>query len=115
MAMHVLPTIARPTNPEGVIAVLRASMERALSTSAPANDIGHVAPDLSKSTSRAVDTARLHLRPGNPGAYARTIASEHRAANTRQQRAIEAVIASDGQERLFVRHLANGCLLAKEC
>ena len=69
---------------------------------------------LSKGIKRAVDMARLHLRTGNPEAYARSLAGEHRAANTRQQRAIEAVIASDSQERLFVRHPANGCLLARE-
>jgi len=70
---------------------------------------------LSRSTARAVDMARLHLRTGNPGAYARSLAGEHRAQTERQQRAIEMVIVSDGQERLFVRHPANGCLLAKEC
>jgi hypothetical protein len=69
---------------------------------------------LNKSTARAVDMARLHLRGGNPGAYARALAGEHRAASTRQQRAIEAVIAADGRERLFIRHPANGCLLARE-
>ena len=69
---------------------------------------------LPKTTARAVDMARLHLRTGNPGAYARALSGEHRAANRRQQHAIEAVIASDGQERLFVRHPANGCLLAME-
>ena len=49
---------------------------------------------LSKTTARAVDMARLHLRGGNPGAYARALAGEHRAPNARQQRAIEAVIAT---------------------
>ena len=72
------------------------------------------APALTKINERAVDMARLNLRTGNPGAYARALAGEHRAANMRQQQAIEAVIASDGQERLFVRHPANGCLLAME-
>lgn len=69
---------------------------------------------LNKTTARAVDMARLHLRDRNPGAYARALAGEHRSTNKRQQTAIEAVIASDGLERLFVRHPANGCLLAKE-
>ena len=69
---------------------------------------------ISKPTARAVEIARVHLRTGNPGAYARSLAGEHRAANVRQQRAIEAVIACDGQERLFTRHTANGCLLAAE-
>ena len=69
---------------------------------------------LTKTTTHAVEMARLHLRNGNPGGYARTLAGEHRATSTRQQTAIEAVIASDGLERLFVRHVANGCLLAKE-
>ena len=70
---------------------------------------------MSISVAKAVDLARLHLRTGNPGAYARSLAGEHRAQSSRQQRAIEMVITSDGQERLFVRHPANGCLLAKEC
>lgn len=69
---------------------------------------------LSKTTARAVDMARLHLRAGNPNAYARSLAGEHRATNGRQQRAIEAVIAADACERLFTRHPANGCLLARE-
>ena len=69
---------------------------------------------LSKRVARAVDMARLHLRTGNPGAYARSLAGEHRASNTRQQRAIEAVIAADACERLFTRHPGNGCLLARE-
>lgn len=69
---------------------------------------------LNKSTARAVDMARLHLRTGNAGAYARSLAGEHRATNQRQQRAIEAVIASDACERLFTRHPANGCLMARE-
>lgn len=76
--------------------------------------IARVTTSLNIITARAVDMARLHLRTGNLGAYARVPAGEHRAANTRQQQAIEAVIASDGQERLFVRHSANGCLLATE-
>lgn len=69
---------------------------------------------LSKSTARAVDIARLHLRGGNPSAYARALAGEHRASNKRQQSAIEAVIAADACERLFTRHPGNGCLLARE-
>lgn len=71
-------------------------------------------PSLTKMTTRAVDMARLHLRGGNSGAYARGLAGEHRASNTRQQRAIEAVIASDGCEHLFSKHPANGCLMARE-
>jgi hypothetical protein len=69
---------------------------------------------LSKTTARAVEMARLHLRYGNPGGYARSLAGEHRATNPRQQRAIEAVIAADACEHLFTRHPANGCLLARE-
>ncbi len=69
---------------------------------------------LNKITARAVDMARLHLRGGNPSAYARALAGEHRATNARQQRAIEAVIAADAMERMFTRHPANGCLMAQE-
>lgn len=69
---------------------------------------------LNKITARAVDTARLHLRLGNPDAYARAVAGEHRASNERQQAAIEAVIAADGMSRLLTRHPANGCLFAAE-
>lgn len=72
------------------------------------------ANSMSVSTTRAVEMARLHLRTGNPGAYARALAGEHRASSPRQQRAIEAVIAADACERLFKRHGGNGCLLAQE-
>ena len=92
MAMNTLPVPVRPANP--AIAVGSSG--------------------LSKTTARSVDMARLHLRDRNPGAYARALAGEHRAANTRQQCAIEAVIASDACERLFTRHPANGCLMARE-
>jgi hypothetical protein len=92
MAMNTLPVPVRPANPA----------------------IASSSPGLSKTTARAVDLARLHLRDRNPGAYARALADEHRAGNTRQQRAIEAVIASDACERLFTRHPANGCLMARE-
>lgn len=82
--------------------------------STPVSAAKGAAPSLSRPIARAVDTARLHLRAGNPGAYARALSAEHRAANSRQQRAIEAVIASDGQDRLFARHSTNGCLLSRE-
>jgi len=70
---------------------------------------------LTKSCQQGVDNAQLHLRHGNHGGYARSLAGLHRSSSERQQRTIETVIASDGQERLFFRHPANGCLLAKEC
>lgn len=92
MATNTLPAPVRPANPA----------------------IAAGSSGLSKTTARAVEMARLHLRDRNPGAYARALAGEHRSTNKRQQTAIEAVIASDGLERLFVRHPANGCLLAKE-
>jgi hypothetical protein len=69
---------------------------------------------LSKTTARLVETARLHLQHGNPGAYARSLAGEHRAQDVRQQHAIEAVIAADATTHLFTRHATNGCLLARE-
>jgi len=69
---------------------------------------------LANTTTRAVEAARLHLRYGNPGGYARSLAGEHRATNPRQQRAIEAVISADACERLFTRHPGNGCLMAQE-
>lgn len=93
------------------LAALRSSVTRALSPATPANDD---LPTMSKSTARAVDTARQHLRGGNPGAYARGLSGEHRAVNARQQRAIEAVIAADATGHLFTRHAGNGCLLARE-
>jgi hypothetical protein len=69
---------------------------------------------LSRSTFRAVENARLHLRYGNPGAYARSLAGEHRSQTERQQRAIEAVIAPAATAHLFTRHPGNGCLMARE-
>jgi len=92
MATNTLPVPLRPANP-----------------AIAAGSCG-----LSKTTARAVDMARLHIRGRNPGAYARALAGEHRATNKRQQRAIEAVIASDACERLFTRHPSNGCLMARE-
>ena len=71
-------------------------------------------PKMSISVARAIDNARLHLRTGNPGAYARSLAGEHRAQTERQQRAIEAVIAADATGYLFTRHAINGWLLARE-
>jgi hypothetical protein len=68
----------------------------------------------SKSTTRAIEIARLHLRHGNPGGYARCLSAEHRAQSARQQRAIEAVIAADATSYLFTRHATNGCLLSRE-
>lgn len=67
--MTILPAGVRPANPTRV-------------------------PRMSISVAEAIDNARLHLRTGNPGAYARSLAGEHRAQNVRQQRAIEAVIAA---------------------
>lgn len=89
------------------------AMNSVAADACPANPIRPV-PALTAITTQAVDTARQHLRAGNPGAYARALAGEHRAANSRQQRAIEAAIAADGCERLFTRHPSNGCLLARE-
>ncbi|SFS12399.1 hypothetical protein [Sphingomonas jatrophae] len=69
---------------------------------------------LTKSCQSGVDNARVHLRTGNPGAYARSLAGLHRSSSERQQRAIEAVIASDATTHLFTRHVGNGCLLARQ-
>jgi hypothetical protein len=97
------------------MAALRASMHRAFAPPAAANDATPATvPAMSKNVARAVESARLHLRFNNPGAYARALAGEHRAANGRQQRAIEAVIAADETDHLFARHPANGCLMARE-
>lgn len=73
-----------------------------------------VIPALSLVATKAVDMARQHLRTGNPSAYARLLAGQHRASTTRQQEAIEAVIAADACQRLFTRHATNGCLVARE-
>ena len=69
---------------------------------------------LTFATTKAVEMARQHLRTGNPGAYARLLAGQHRASTARQQEAIEAVIAADACQRLFTRHTLNGCLIARE-
>ncbi len=63
---------------------------------------------------KTVDMARQHLRNGNPGAYARLLAGQHRASTTRRQEAIEAVIAADACQRLFTRHAVNGRLVVRE-
>lgn len=71
-------------------------------------------PALTSVATKTVDMARQHLRTGNPAAYARLLAGQHRASTTRQQEAIEAVIAADACQRLFARHATNGCLVARE-
>lgn len=71
-------------------------------------------PALTVVATKTVDMARQHLRTGNPGAYARLLAGRHRASTSRQQEAIEAVIAADACQRLFARHATNGCLVARE-
>lgn len=71
-------------------------------------------PALSSVATKTVDLARQHLRTGNPAAYARLLAGQHRASTARQQKAIEAVIAADACQRLFIRHAVNGCLVARE-
>ena len=65
---------------------------------------------LSKSTTKAAEMARLHLRTGNPGAYARVMSAEHRCASARQQAAIEDAIEQDRAGQYFT--MVNGCLLA---
>lgn len=110
----LLPT-AVSANLDHAMAALRASMHRAFAPPLPANDGSPAAvPAMSKNVARAVETARLHLLFGNSGAYVRALAGEHRATNPRQQRAIEAVIAADACEHLFIWHPANGCLMARE-
>lgn len=64
---------------------------------------------LSASNLKAVQRAR-ELRGADPGYYARSLAAIQRSGSTRQQAAIEAVIAADGTEALFER--SNGCLIA---
>ncbi len=71
-------------------------------------------PTLTSVATKTVDMARQQLRTGNPGAYARLLAGQHRASTIRQQEAIEAVIAADACQRLFARHAVNGCLVARE-
>lgn len=76
--------------------------------------VARVTSSLTTVATNTVDMARQHLRTGNPVAYARLLASQHRASSTRQQEAIEAVIAADACQRLFARHAVNGCLIARE-
>ena len=73
-----------------------------------------MAPSLSKSNARGVETARLHLRFGNPGAYARGMSGMHRAASVGQQRAIwDAIVAGEMQHH-FTRIHDGKTLLAIE-
>jgi hypothetical protein len=66
-------------------------------------------PSLNKSTAKAVEMARLHLRTGDLGAYVRVLSAEHRCANPRQQNALWGEILTDGMADHF--YLSNGCLL----
>ena len=65
---------------------------------------------LTKSNAREVANLRTHLRYGNGGAYARGMSGLHRAANARQQEAIEAVIREDDCAPFF--KWSNGALIA---
>lgn len=76
--------------------------------------VARATSSLTNVATNTVDLARQHLRTGNPGAYARLLAGQHRASTARQQEAIEAVIAADACQRLFTRHAVNGCLVARE-
>lgn len=76
--------------------------------------VARATSSLTNVATNAVDMARQHLRTGNPGAYARLLAGQHRASTARQQEAIEALIAADACQRLFTRHAVNGCLVARE-
>lgn len=67
------------------------------------------APTLTKPNAKAVEQAKLHLAD-NPGAFARVISGIHRAANARQQAALEAVISETATSHLFARR--NGALIA---
>lgn len=64
---------------------------------------------LSKPNQIAVERAR-RMMSDHPGYYARTLAAIQRAGSFQQQRAIDAVIAEDNTDHLFVRE--NGCLIA---
>ncbi len=76
--------------------------------------VARVTSSLTIVATTTVDMARQHLRNGNPSAYARLLAGQHRASTARQREAIEAVIAADACLRLFTRHAVNGCLVARE-
>lgn len=67
---------------------------------------------LSKPNLKAVTIARQHLNTGNPGGFARAISALHRVSNTRQQVALDEVIAETGTANLFTRR--NGALIAAE-
>lgn len=58
---------------------------------------------LSKSNEAGIKSARLHLRLGNHGAYARSMSSLHRAASTAQQKLIWEEILRDEMELWFAR------------
>jgi hypothetical protein len=62
----------------------------------------------------AADRACLQLHESNVSVCGRASIADHRTTDKRQQSATKAVIAFDTPERPFVRHPANGCLLAKE-
>ena len=69
---------------------------------------------LSKSNATGVKSARLHLRLGNEGAYARSMSGMHRAASAPQQSAIWAAVRDDGMEHHFTRIHDGKTLLAIE-
>jgi hypothetical protein len=69
---------------------------------------------LSKSNEQGIKTNRMHLRLGNPEAYARGMSGLHRAASLGQQALIWDEIKRDEMEHNFTRIHDGKTLLAIE-
>ncbi len=68
--------------------------------------------NLSKSNLQGVQSARLHLKSGNPAAYTRSMSALHRAASAGQQKAIWAAVLADEMQHSFTRIHDGKTLLA---
>lgn len=69
---------------------------------------------ISKSNAQGIKSARLHLRFGNQGAYARLMSALHRAASAPQQKLIWAEVMADEMQHHFTRIHDGKTLLAIE-
>jgi DNA-binding transcriptional MocR family regulator len=79
-------------------------------------DDGETVPmaTLSKSNAQGIKTNRMHLRLGNPEAYARGMSGMHRAASSAQQALIWDEINRDEMQHHFTRIHDGKTLLAIE-
>ncbi|MCB4860760.1 hypothetical protein K7W03_14285 [Sphingobium sp. PNB] len=70
------------------------------------------AAKLNKANARDVAKARLALRMGEAGIYARSLSAIHRSSSFAQQMQVERAIHEDGMAHLFGRHPNSGAMIS---